>query len=87
MSLTIFEKIQKNLQGQKIDPEHVEERFIFMSMLNDMDWTKKGQSEICLSNSEKVRDFAKKKKFPRGHWSFLGPGDEEKMVRNAHLQT
>ena len=61
-SLTIFEKIQKNLQGQKLYPEHVEGRVFFMSMFNDTDWSKKGHSEICLSNSEKVRDFAKKKK-------------------------
>ena len=38
--------------------------------------TKKGNSEICISNSEQVKNYAKR--FSRGHWSFLGPGDEEK---------
>ena len=25
--------------------------------------------------------------FPRGHWSFLGPGSEKEAVRNLRLQT
>ena len=45
-------------------------------MFNDIDWTKNGHSSECISNSEQVRDYAKK--FQRGHWSFLGPGNEEK---------
>ena len=31
---------------------------------------------ICISNSEKVKAYAKR--FSKGHWTFLGPGDEEK---------
>ena len=49
---------------------------IFMSMFNDIDWTKKGHSEKCISNSEQVKNYAKR--FSRGHWSFLPSGDEEK---------
>ena len=45
-------------------------------MFNDIDWAKKGYSLDCISNSKEVRDYAKR--FPGGHWSFLGPGDEEK---------
>ena len=41
-----------------------------MSMSNDIDGTRKGNSSDCVSNSEKVRDYAKR--FPRGHWSFRG---------------
>ena len=37
-----------------------------MSMFNDMDWTKKGNSSDGISNSERASDFAKR--FPRGHW-------------------
>ena len=48
-----------------------------MSMFNDIDWTKKRNSEICLSNSEQVKNLAKR--FPRGHWSLFGPGNEEKL--------
>ena len=53
-SLEFFQKIQKNLQDQKIDPEHFAGRIIFMSMCNDIDWTVKGNSEICVPNSEQV---------------------------------
>ena len=31
-------------------------------------------------------DF-KDPKFPRGHWSFLGPGSQEKWSRNLYSQT
>ena len=43
-------------------------------MFNDVDWTKKRNSSDCVSNSEKVRDFARR--FPRGHWTLLCPGEE-----------
>ena len=46
-----------------------------MSMFNDIDWTKQGNYNESFSKSEKVKDFAKR--FPLGHWSFLGQGDEE----------
>ena len=50
-----------------------------MSMFNDIDWTVKGNSKICISDSKQVKNYAKR--FPRGHWSFFGPGDEEKQSR------
>ena len=37
-SLEASQKIQNNLQDQKIEPEHFERRIIFMSMFNDIDW-------------------------------------------------
>ena len=47
-----------------------------MSMFNDIDWIKKDNSKVCLSNSEQVKNHAKR--FQRGHRSFVGPGDDEK---------
>ena len=47
-----------------------------MSMFNDIDWTQRGKSEKCISNSEQVKNCAKR--FSRGHWTFPGPGDEKK---------
>ena len=69
-------KIQTDLQHQDLEPENLEERIIFMSMLNDIDWTKTGNSERWLSNSEQVKNYADR--FSRGHRKFLGPGDEKK---------
>ena len=66
----------KDLQDQNIEPEHFEGRIIFISMFNDIDWTKVGNSEKCMWNSEQFKNYAKR--FSRGHWSFLGPGDEKK---------
>ena len=36
----------------------------------------KRKQERCEFNSQTVSDYARR--FPRGHWSFLGPGSEEK---------
>ena len=55
--------------------QECEDRVIFMPMLNDIDWTEKENLKECLLNSEEVKDYAKR--FPRGHWSFIGPGEEK----------
>ena len=74
--LEILHKIQDNLDVRKIIPEQFEDRIIFMSIFNDVDRTKRGNSDECFSNSEQVKNCAKR--LPRGHWSFLGPGKKEK---------
>ena len=72
-SLEILQKIQKDLQNQNIEPENFEGRIIFMSMFNDIDWTKRGNSEKCI----RIRtSYAKR--FSRGLWTPPGPGDEKK---------
>ena len=38
-----------------------------------------------ISNSEQVKNYAER--FSRGHWTFLGPGDEKEVVRNCQLHT
>ena len=45
-------------------------------LFNDIDWTRKGNDHICISNAEKVKMYAKL--FSQGHWTFLGRGDEKK---------
>ena len=47
-----------------------------MSMFNDIDWTRRGNSEHCISHSEQVRSYAKR--CSQGHWTFLRPGSELK---------
>ena len=51
-------------------------RIIFMSMFDDTDQTMEGKYSECFSNSEKVKSYARR--FPRGHWSFLRPREENK---------
>ena len=75
-TLEIVQKIQEDLQDRNVEPEDFEDRIIVMSMFNDIEWTKRGISETCISNSEQVKNYAKR--FSRGHSSFLGPGDEKK---------
>ena len=64
-----------------IQPEDFKDRIIFMSMFNDIDWSQKENDEKCISNSEKVKTYAKR--FSQGHWSFLGHGSADKW--NATL--
>ena len=51
-------------------------RIIFMSMYNDFEWKAEGNKEPCECNSQTAANCACK--LPRGHWSFLGSGLEEK---------
>ena len=61
-----------------INPEEFTDRIIFIYRSNVQieftDWTKKGHSVECFSNSEKSKGL--RKNVPRGHWSFFGPGEE-----------
>ena len=51
-----------------------------MSMFNDITWKKDDQN--CISNAEKVKDYAKK--FKPGHWIFLRPGSETRWYGDSH---
>ena len=62
---------KKTCKIKNIEPENFEERIIFLSMFNDVEWTKRGNSERCFSNSEQVKNYAKR--ISRGDWA----GDEE----------
>ena len=45
-------------------------------MYNDIEWKAKGNKEQCEHNTQTDANYARK--FPRGHWSFLERGSEEK---------
>ena len=82
-SLSILEEIQPDLEKRHIQPEESTDRIIFMSMFNDNVWNTNG--ETCVSNAEKVKNYAMR--FPEGHWTFLGPGSEEKWYGSSyHVQ-
>ena len=57
-SLEILQKIQNDLQERNIEPEKFEDRIIFMSMFNDIEWTQRGNEENCISNYEQVKNYA-----------------------------
>ena len=46
-----------------------------MSVFNDIAWDAKGNKALCENNSKRVEEHARR--FPRGRWSFLGPGSEK----------
>ena len=63
-------KFQHDLRERNIEPERFTDWIIFMSM------QRKAMNGICISNSEKDKEYAKR--FLQGHWTFLGPGEEKK---------
>ena len=67
------------MRDLQCDPEHFNDRIIFMSMYNDIAWRDKGNTERREYNSQAVSNYARK--FHRGHWSFLGLGSEKKWYR------
>ena len=58
--LTSLGILQNDLQERNIEPEQFGDRIIFMSTFNDINWTRKRNEEICLSNSQKVKMYAKR---------------------------
>ena len=81
--LELLHGIQRKVAENRIRPEEFKDPTIFMSMYSDIDWTKDGNLETCVSSSTEVKAYANR--FPKGHWSFFGPGMEN-MVWNARLQ-
>ena len=69
-------KIQSLMRDLQCEPEHLNDRIIFMSRYNDIAWQEKGNKEMCVYNSQTVANYARK--FPRDHWSFLVHGSEER---------
>ena len=62
------EEIQQDLEKLKIQPEEFTDRIIFMSMFNDIVWNT--NDENCVSNAEKVKNYAMR--FSEKHLDILG---------------
>ena len=83
-SLSIRQEIQQDLE-RKEHPARESSRswIIFVSMFNDFVWKK--NDENCISNAEKGKNYAMN--FSQGHWTFFGPGSEEKWYgSSSHAQ-
>ena len=76
-TLQLLREVQDMMENEpKRSPHNFEDRIIFMSMYNDIDWSKKDKQQCCEHGSSRAAAYAKS--FLRGHGSFLGLGDEEK---------
>ena len=72
----ILKEIQNKMGELWCEPENFTGRIIFMSMFNDIVWDAKGHDELCENKAKTIKQYAGR--FPRVHWSFLGPGSEKK---------
>ena len=79
---------QETLKLMEIDlwvqPKNFEDRTIFLSMYNDIDWTAKDNASICDQKSSEVSEYSAK--FPRGSLDFLMSW-KRNMVRDVRIQT
>ena len=76
-SLLILQRIQSDFRERNIEFEEFGDRVIFMSMFNDIEWTRKGNEEICISNSKEVDMNAKRcwhEKKSYGHCHYKSGG-------------
>ena len=78
-SLLILQRIQSDFRERNIEFEEFGDRIIFMSMFNDIEWTRKGNEEICISNSKEVDMNAKRfwhenKSYGQCHYKSGGKG-------------
>ena len=72
--LGLFEKIQDLMKNLQCEPEKFNDKCTTTSH-----GAKKGIQKGCEYNSKTMVDYSSK--FPRGRWSFLGPGSQKEMVR------
>ena len=54
-SLQILQEIQNDVRKWNVEPGKFTDWIILMSMFNDIDWTRKGNDEMCNSNSIRTR--------------------------------
>ena len=59
-TLGILEEIQKLTEGIQCEPEHFNDRIIFMSMKNDIAWRENGNTKTCVQNSIEVAKYARR---------------------------
>ena len=69
------------MDKDSVPPERSKDRFIFMSMHNDIDWDEKAMKNIVNRIPHVLQHMPES--FPRGHWSFLGPRSEEKGMQHS----
>ena len=75
-TLQLSEEVKRLLLRLDETPENFTGRIIFMSMFNDISCGSKDNEQECLANAKLVSLYAKR--FPKGQWSFIGPGSEKK---------
>ena len=80
--ITASRKFKKLMTDLQCVPEHFKGRIISMSMFNDIVWDSKKNKEQCEYNSQEVAEYGRK--FPRGHWSFLGAWIRRKGTEQTH---
>ena len=67
--LDLLHEIHRKMTENRIKPEQLEDRIIFMSMYNDIGGTKEGNFKKCISNSSDVEAYAHRSRRDIGYSS------------------
>ena len=78
----ILREIQNIMDDIQCGAEECTGRMIFVSMFNDIERRNTRNKNVCVMNSTIVSENVRK--FPLGHWSFLGP--KRCPVKKDHKQ-
>ena len=73
--------VQQMMGKLQCDPADFKGSINFMSLFNDIVWDAKRNDELCVNNSKTIQEYAER--FPRGYWSFLGPGSEKTWYKTC----
>ena len=76
----ILDCMKNMLEEQGIQPSQFQDCIIFMSMCTDSVYWKQNNRNDCCDNATRAAQHAQN--FKPGHWSSLGPGDEDKWYRS-----
>ena len=84
-TLIITEEIQKLMERFQCEPEHFNDRIIFMSMYNDISWWKNGNTEKCVS--EVYWSCEVRSQVPLRSFVILGTWIRKEMIRDLFRWT
>ena len=84
-TLGILDEIQKMTTESKSEAEHFKGRIIFMSMHNDIDWTKRGIKKFVLRMLSEVLSILEDSRKDIGRFWYLDPRRNATRLMSANL--
>ena len=84
-SLEILQEIQEDVQDRNIEPEDFEDRIIFMSMFNNIEWIQRGNSETCISKFRTSQEL--REEIPARTLDIRRSWRRNEIVRNSQLSS
>ena len=82
-TIEIMEEVKKLCKAYSVNLKNLMDESSFKSMFNEIKWRQ--DDTQCILNSIKDSKYARR--YPCGHWSFLGPGLEKTWCKTLYWKT